>query len=305
VDQPEIPYEKEFPYPLVCHFEKPPKNGSYDVAIFYHVGMMNNWKTIVTDQLQTLQKCGLGDMASSLTVTYSIKDSENSTLDDLTKIIDAFRFSKELTISYIEATEVPWEQEAMEAISRSCVHSHLPGEKKIVYYFHNKGVSHYSENWRDQCNSPDFNYCKAIYWIKYMEWFLLEKPTLCLRAVLYHGASTCGVNLFSWPSWHYSGNFWAASCSWIQNLLPIGDTEEEFLYLIAAELWIGNQSSTELNFATDQHIGFDFFGRVSGYRRNVPYQTAMLPEQYANETDHALNTRYSELWLDYLANKAA
>lgn len=133
-----------------------------------------------------------------------------------------------------------------------------------------------------------------------MEWFLLEKPTLCLRAMLYHGVSTCGVNLFSWPSWHYSGNFWAAKCSWIENISPIDPLPRaQFLRYIAAELWIGNHSISEHDFATDRHIGFDFFGRADSYSKNIPYRTTMLPERYANETEHALNTRYSELWLDY------
>lgn len=33
---------------------------TYDVSIFYHVGMIKNWRSIVLDQLHTLEICGLG-----------------------------------------------------------------------------------------------------------------------------------------------------------------------------------------------------------------------------------------------------
>jgi hypothetical protein len=302
----------EFAYPKTCHFEilQKEESKSIDIALFYHVGIMNHWKSIVYDQLQSLEYCGLGHMASSLTVTYSIQPEYYNNSDyatTFTDFINQFTFTKTLNLTFIKALEVPWESEAMGSIAHTCRLSHddglreesldgTRGKKTIVFYFHNKGVSHYTEDWKEHCYSRDFTYCKALHWRKYMEWFLIEKPTLCLYALLYHGASTCGVNLFSWPSWHYSGNFWAASCDWIRSIPPVVDKSDEgFMKYIAAELWIGT-GIKDLNFT--QHVGFDFHGR-KGHDTNVPYKKVLIPEHYSNISEHLIGL-YPNLWRQYV-----
>jgi hypothetical protein len=67
----------------------------------------------------------------------------------------------------------------------------------IVFYFHNKGSSKYGTR----------DYMNVFHWCKYMEGFLLERPTLCIKAILHYGAKTCGVEMKVSPSMHYSGNF--------------------------------------------------------------------------------------------------
>ena len=92
-----------------------------------------------------------------------------------------------------------------------------------------------------------------------MEWFLLEKPTLCLRAMLNHEASTCGINIQKGPSLHYSGHFWAASCDHINTLPPLiklGGRKGDFLDYIAAELCIGE--SMQFN-STMPDLGYSLF----------------------------------------------
>jgi hypothetical protein len=69
-------YEKERknPYNKTCHFEflaAPDGLGvSYDVSLFYHIGMLNNWHQIVLDQFDTLEYCGLGYIASDMTISF-------------------------------------------------------------------------------------------------------------------------------------------------------------------------------------------------------------------------------------------
>jgi hypothetical protein len=89
-------------------------------------------------------------------------------------------------------------------------------EKSLVFYLHNKGSCCTRD--RDQLNvstgvwrpNPEAG------WREEMNAFNIEFPSICLRALIDHNYSTCGVdNHYS----IYAGNFWWARCSHIR-LLP-------------------------------------------------------------------------------------
>jgi hypothetical protein len=330
---PKATYEFEFPYPKICDFEVPPNDANMEIALFYHVGMLNNWKRVVSDQLHTLEYCGLGYMASSLTISYSKpkksidKDhlSTGDATEEITEILNQFQFTKAIRISFIESTTSPWEQPVMESISRTCRSSITTGgmehqdgsvpmqnrsegqqkgsEKKVfVYYFHNKGVSHYkNDDWVQNCvpTVTTEDYCNAIHWRKYMESFLLERPTLCLRAMLYHGAQTCGVNIVFCYRWHYSGNFWAASCDYIATLPPTiqlssADGQDHYNY-IAAETWIGYNMLDPVNYT--KHVEFSLSKDI--FPNSDLYLQVILPKQYANASQEYRSDLYAGIWSDY------
>jgi len=234
-------------------------------------------------------------MASSLLVSYS-GISESVRLDELVEIINNFNFSTLLDVSYIESKAAPWEQVAMSAIWRSCnsinnisAHEVEPIRKKrFVYYFHTKGTSHYTENWRQD----EFGYSEAINWRKYMECFLIEKPTLCLRAMLYHGADTCGVNFRYQPRFHYSGNIWAASCDYIKSLPPDPDLNLDF----GAEMWIGTRIQ-DINLTRNVNL----FDTAASFNIDTPGFGKLLPESYRNITYHLHDGDNSDLWVEYIA----
>lgn len=298
VTEEEILVEIEFPYPKQCQFEYTIADKDVPIHLVYHVGMLRNWKRVVMDQLQTLALCGLGYMASSLTVSYSAGN-----LEELQQVTEQFPFVTSLKqrqqLFYLPASpQPPWEREAMTYISRQCYEP--KNNNSIVFYFHNKGVSHYEDDrWFNDCqpNITIWSYCNVIHWRKYMEFFLLEKPTLCLTAILHHGASTCGIDLHPFPSWHYSGNFWSATCNYIRTLpssvLPT-DAKGKHNY-IDAELWVGNGIVHPPDPKT--HVSFmdcyDLFNNVGLYRNVI------LPHQYSNLTKH-LQGKYSHIWYDYL-----
>jgi hypothetical protein len=95
-----------------------------------------------------------------------------------------------------------------------------------------------------------------------MEAFLLDRPSLCIRAIMNHGADTCGVNFYTIPYLHYSGNFWAASCDYIVNLPPTKDqwrphdpgfVEDYWFTKHSSEFWIGNFTNVT-DFFGHKHI---------------------------------------------------
>ena len=90
-----------------------------------------------------------------------------------------------------------------------------------------------------------------------MEFFHMERPTLCLTAFLYHGAKACGVHAQGWPTLHYSGNFWSTTCDWITHL-DNNKPEGPIKTYVGAEMWIGNQSNGEVTNASKFLNLFDF-----------------------------------------------
>jgi hypothetical protein len=191
----------------------------------------------------------------------------------------------------------------MEQISKMCHHKKTP---HIVFYFHTKGSSKYS------ATPPESEeYLNVTSWRKYMEWFLLERPTLCMRAILRHGAETCGVEMYDAPSMHYSGNFWSASCDHISDLpvreaWPVSETDYWFNYL-SAEMWIGNyrfrSTCEEKKYLNLFHSHF----RLYEYRMTPDKYSWMLHNPKPIQQNPNTNNHYegsfigdhSELWLDY------
>ena len=68
-----------------------------------------------------------------------------------------------------------------------------------------------------------------------MEYFILERPSLCLTTLL-HGATTYVAQLFVDPR-HYSRNFWTDLCDFIHKSPILNETENENNY-VAAEFWL-------------------------------------------------------------------
>jgi len=72
----------------------------FTVAIAYHVGMVNNWKVIVYDQMNTLKLCGLSDTVDRLMISYS-----NGDKTDLDKVLYLESFGDRKTIKIVEVYE--------------------------------------------------------------------------------------------------------------------------------------------------------------------------------------------------------
>jgi len=246
---------KEFPYPLTCKKSElynflernkliDRKTGErqehFNVAISLHVGMVNNWKLILEDQITTLKECGLlGIAATPLMISYS-----NGLLSDLFRVLNPLLGSDgaNKTISTVESTGVPWESPAMNMIHQYC-NEQEHRQTTVVFYIHNKGASKWHPSWREQIDANEtWTYGHSLYWRKYLEYFLIERPALCLDKILLQNASTCAANWHPTLHNHYSGNFWSASCKHIQRLERLKDSN-----YVAAEFWLGSYAGLQSN----------------------------------------------------------
>jgi hypothetical protein len=236
---PSYPYE--FPYNKSCSFEYrvAPKD-KYHISLFYHVGMLGNWIHVIHDQLDTLERCGLGYMAQDLTISVNT-EAPQTAFDDIGRILNKYNFTHSLQSIHYLRSEYPetYEWSIMQNMRDFCLQRTNSTIPHILYYFHTKGVGKFEPDWKP--NGDDL-YFKSLLWRKYMEFFQIERPTLCLGALLYHDARACGVQAQEWPTLHYSGNFWSATCEWIRQLNNV-KPEGPILTYVGAEMWIGNQSS--------------------------------------------------------------
>lgn len=230
-----VEYEHEFPFDLTCPYiniEDSKKHRSVTIALAYHVGMLNNWKNVVLDQLQTLHQCGLGHVAQHLLLSYTGGEDEKTTaLGEILDLMEPYDFSFQL-VRVVQPQVAPFEGAIMNAVHKYCVEN----RNAVVFYAHNKGVSKYNPNWRNLTHGH--SYSRVLYWRKFMEYFTLQRPQLCLDAFASNKKSACGVNLKTEPWPHFSGNFWAATCDYLSTLQPINLTHSSYT---AAEEWIGGQ----------------------------------------------------------------
>lgn len=142
-----------------------------------------------------------------------------------------------------------------------------------------------------------------------MEWFLLEKPTLCIRSHVLYQAKTCGVDLRQWDTTHYSGNFWSASCHYIIEL-PL-KTHNNYL---SAEFWIGNYTQYKRNFGPwiKEYINlfqlpYDLYVNKSSLDKYefIISQKSFLDMNHTNSNKRQWDNGYptgnqTDLWINYL-----
>ena len=126
-------------------------------------------------------------------------------------------------------------------------------KQDIIFYFHNKGVSRHTTNWKTQLTNKAYAY--VLYWRKYLEYYTIERPYLCLaKLLLLHDNNkeyyTCGPNYaYKSEGGRFASNFWSATCEHvITNLEPISSTNTEYA---AAELWM---LSNKINFLHEKFV---------------------------------------------------
>jgi hypothetical protein len=242
---------REFPYPLSCPNNTAPSSQHYSIVVSYHVGMVQNWRNIVLDQMTTLETCGLGNTMKNMIITYTQHDSDN-TLEELTQIMSRYSFASKITYQ-MGPHVIPYEGPALNALRDYCVAQHNAQEETVAFYFHNKGCTHYQGDWRDEAVLNEWgSYAYVLFWRKYLEYFLLERPQICIDQIVQHGAAACGAHLIDsayYGDLYYSGNFWAASCSHLQSLPPVtteivdGSEDQWYRLYINGERWIGAHST--------------------------------------------------------------
>lgn len=185
---------------------------------FWHICMINDWQSIIKEQLTLMIRSGLYDR--SLIIYIGCTGGEEQ-LHELKKIIHPY---DKLQIKITSQNICDYEFKTIRYIWDRC----LKDNAFYGFYIHTKGVSY-----------PGHEGGK--YWRDYMNYYIISRWKDNLNK-LNNGYDTCGVKLLmpaQSPSrkLHYSGNFW-----WFKSIyakiLPdplLLNTKDRF----SAEMWIG------------------------------------------------------------------
>lgn len=232
------------------------------LAVFVHVSVVGNWEDVLADILQTIAHCGLARVAS---VHFAVDGVPE---DALCVRAAADKIALELGASNpygatakggrrgpsagigIEAAQKlgrggemttlgvlrGYCRREVDAQSWRGPPAYRGSDEAPLYvaYVHTKGVT----------RSGKKGYCRVCQWRRYLQHYVLERPALCVEMLHLRGATVCGVDWRTWPAGHFFGNFWWASCEYINKLnTPCPDppkVRHKAWTYICTELWVGN-----------------------------------------------------------------
>ncbi|KAJ1432316.1 hypothetical protein B484DRAFT_447863 [Ochromonadaceae sp. CCMP2298] len=120
------------------------------------------------------------------------------------------------------------EYSTIDALHNYCKGVQARGGKALVYYIHNKGSC---------CPRVEGGAKNAVAgWRELMNTYVLEFPSICVRALVGKGYSTCGANS---KEAEYGGNFWWTTCQHVAALPRLWTRFDAW----AAEDYVHNVSS--------------------------------------------------------------
>jgi predicted O-methyltransferase YrrM len=227
------------------------------ICIFYHIYAVNNWKSLVTEQLEKLRSCGLYDACLAIFVDV-IGDEQ------------AIQQYYELIRSYQKIYTVradnrnTYEYDGLVALKTFANEQRVFLQDVYLLYFHTKGVTSGMSDWR-----------------RYMEHFVIENWRNCVYAL--DDYDTVGVNYHNdidSKRFHYSGNFWWTKASYVNTLGPVVNHEEEF--------WIatGNPKAKTLHNSNINHY-HEPYPRERYVSANIP--TVLMDDLVVGTFTHRLS----------------
>eukprot|EP01102_Stenamoeba_stenopodia_P022450 TRINITY_DN9353_c0_g1_i2.p1 TRINITY_DN9353_c0_g1~~TRINITY_DN9353_c0_g1_i2.p1 ORF type:complete len:331 (+),score=52.21 TRINITY_DN9353_c0_g1_i2:110-1102(+) len=188
-------------------------SNKHKIVGFYHLGPTHSWKEIMDEQMQYLYDEGLLEATKTLNIGIAADDPSNATAIKP----EVFEVLQKYT-NDLEKIETFWViQELFEFDTLALLYAHCKeNTQDFVYYFHSKGTS---------TDKTKMKYQLAIPWRRVMQHFLFTRWKEVYQ-FLKKGTDVVGVNYFCLPHPHFSGNFWWASCKYLNNHNPPRDGDD-------------------------------------------------------------------------------
>jgi hypothetical protein len=169
--------------------------------IYIHVCCINNWNDVFNHLYNNIKTSGLHDVVTR--IKCNVLCAPESKQD-----VEIYFSDLLLTDSKLELLGIVCDVSLYETPTINLLHKHAVDTEDAdnfnVLYLHTKGVTRINVNVDD--------------WVKYMIYFNICEHKTCIEHLTKHGYDTVGVNLFTTPPIHYSGNFWWAKSSYLKKL---------------------------------------------------------------------------------------
>ena len=213
-----------------------------DVAIFLHVFPANAWRPILDDTVAALQQSPLRACGARYFHGLPAHMWPYGTADST--------FS---SYAATDSTAPPRsELDTLHALYGYC----KTHPRSLVSYIHGKGS-------RLPPEASVTRFLRQWDWRRFHLYFLVEAPAGCLRALSSGKYDACGVNALVLPEFsepHFNGNFWWASCEYINNELPdplLEPPPKGYELYFWPEFWLG--SSMRARFFSCFKSGVDHY----------------------------------------------
>lgn len=198
----------------------------------YHVFCVNNWISLVKEQLGACLDSGLLHITTKLFI--SCVYSSDADINDLKETVSQYGVDFEIVVS------LPLGENQFEFPALEYIYNLAKREDFYVYYFHTKGVSYTVES-SSKYPSSKFEHLKECSeaWRKMMEYFIFYKYNVAINVLKHYDTYGCKYDDPIVPPYHYkyyAGNFWWSKSSYIKTLPAISDKEKQNRYW--AENWL-------------------------------------------------------------------
>jgi hypothetical protein len=189
------------------------------LAIFYHVGQVNNWMDICNEQMALLDESGLLEAADFLHIGINGPFLMKSDVEKIKPVLN---------------DESNWLEET--PTMRSLLKFAEENDGYKILYMHTKGVTHYGDG--------------AASWRRLMQYFCIEKWEEAISHLPEYDA--VGTNYVEEHYWgrkpHFSGGFWWTTSEHVRTL-DHTYLDSELRY--DREFWIGSGGGKMFNLHGD------------------------------------------------------
>jgi len=262
-----------------------------NIAIFFHLHQVNNWKEIYEELMTRIVNSGLYDRADHIHV--GINGTEN--LPDRWKV-SSFEFNKNIHL----------ESDTLYRLWEYC----KANPKTRVMYIHAKGVSWYGTEFQTSVTN----------WRDYLSYFVIDnwkisleklKAYDCVGSEWIHDSILGGqpkqvkglMEDLGYPyKGHYAGNFWWANADYISKLNPNFIFEENTYTRFKGEFWIGTEAPNYFNFHSikrkdDAETLYDVFSNKIDYKQiNIMKPIAIFYHVYQYESETLKDSAWENMF---------
>ena len=174
------------------------------IEIVYHVATLNCWERVVQEQLEALERSGLGDACDRLTMTVVGPD-----IAKVDQLLTRFSFYSKTRLIHAHPDVRVCEFPGIEAAKQIALEK---GDANILY-MHSKGITHLQNARAKNVRS----------WRRYLEYFLIDEWQKCQEAL--QSANLCGAEWLNCTKTiarqmetpgFFAGNFWWARADYLQ-----------------------------------------------------------------------------------------
>lgn len=205
-------------------------------VLYYHIYLSDDygtWTSMFLEQMKQIEDSGL---LAELNTIRVVCITQNDKRMDVFRQLCTTKFDTEKAVN-IELSLVknpyPNDQVMLDNIESDytitenftyrMIYEACQTEKMYVCYIHSKGITA-ADNFLKNRIIDAQRFKDYYYWRQFLSWGVIKNWRKCIDA-LNVGYDVAGVNYFTKPAKHFSGNFWWANSEYIKTL-PDPSTKE-------------------------------------------------------------------------------